>query len=1030
MAGTNLTLNDILGDGLEKGLERISAKMQELDGLMKSINKESKAIAGAVKESSGTRGTSGSDLATRKKQLADLTDATQKLSLVQSESDKLQRQRQTLIVQQNELLKDNQIALQKEKQALSDRNKTLQAGAGSLREMETRLNGLRREYANLSAAERQATQTGGALLKNIQSLGRETDQLRLKMGQAQQRVGGYAAAIKEVGGAFAGQIGLYGGIAGGIALISNAFASGLNIIKNYSSEWSKLRALVGSGVSGADLSALQKSANVGGDLGKSATDVTKLQIELARFGLTARQIVDVTPGILKLSAVTGEDLANSASTVAANLKSFNLEANQSERVVGVLARVFNESASGLSDFAESSKYAAPSAKSAGVSIEFMSAAIAKLADRGIKGSMAGTALRRIFTEMAGTGKSASEAWAELTKRGINLASAQDDVGLTAMNALQILSENRIEVEKFSKSLENVAKNTKVVEDGIAIMTNNLTGDINKLSASYENLWLSIDKGDGVLSKISRAVIQLGTDFLDTFNKMTSDPTKVAAGVPDYVKQQAKTAFMKPGGALIDDKLARTNIKEFYDRASAERQSAQAEMIRLDKSLLATPDEVFEAKKTWQELLNIENYWRDLLNSNAARQEVLTKKTLDAVAAETDAKEKSTKAEKEQLNLRQKYYDLLKKHGFLVNEEIVENELKLLKRLYSAGAITLDEATTARNQIFGNVSQAKPLSGQIPQKGTGLKTPTMQAPEDRFNLINALAGDTNEVWDFFGVQKDQQGEMTDKLNNVVGLAKDVTMKLFDIRQNAIDKEIRQREDRINEIENLLQREYDLQRQAQEKGDAFDDARLKSLQKQKEKEEQLKKDALAKETKLNEQRAALDQLAIGRAIVVSIANVIKGWSSLPFVGRVLGVAEVAILLAQFATLKKQANSLSKAEKGTSGTFGGALHSENSDNRGMIYDGNGRQIETERGEAFGVLSRSATSKYGRQFYDFVENANSGKNPLQSFANYTIFAKTDNRETVKEIRKTNELLSRMPVQRGNEFSTLAGNVTIRRPF
>ena len=49
------------------------------------------------------------------------------------------------------------------------------------------------------------------------------------------------------------------------------------------------------------------------------------------------------------------------------------------------------------------KYVAPVAKAAGVSLEEATAMLGQLANNGIKGSQAGTSLRRILQEVAGTG---------------------------------------------------------------------------------------------------------------------------------------------------------------------------------------------------------------------------------------------------------------------------------------------------------------------------------------------------------------------------------------------------------------------------------------------------------------------------------------------------------------------------------------------------------------------------------------------------------------------------------------------------
>jgi TP901 family phage tail tape measure protein len=61
--------------------------------------------------------------------------------------------------------------------------------------------------------------------------------------------------------------------------------------------------------------------------------------------------------------------------------------------------------------------------------------LAALANVGIKGSQAGTSLRRIISELGASGKPTSEALKDLAAQGLNLADAKDEVGRSAQSAL-------------------------------------------------------------------------------------------------------------------------------------------------------------------------------------------------------------------------------------------------------------------------------------------------------------------------------------------------------------------------------------------------------------------------------------------------------------------------------------------------------------------------------------------------------------------------------------------------------------------
>lgn len=1049
-----LKLNDILGDGLQAGIDKLNASLQEADATMKSLAKESATVAANVQKNSGARGTSGSDIAARKKAVSDLSDATQRMQEIQKESDRLDKQRNLLITRQNELLNENKRMLQAEKQALSEQNKLLNAGAGSLREMEVRLSKLRNEYANMSKEQRNAKETGGALLLNIKSLAKETDKLRMDMGQAQQRVGGYATAIKEVGGAMLSQIGLYGGIAGGIALIGKAFGSGITTIKEYSLEWSKLKALVGTGTSKADFESLQKSAGIGAELGKSATEVTKLQIELARFGLTAKQIINVTPGVLKLAAATGEDLAGSAATVSANLKAFNYDASESDRVVGVMTRTFNESASGLSDFAESSKYAATGAKAAGDTFEGMSAKLAMLADRGIKGSMAGTALRRIYAELATTGKPLAESWEILTKKGMNLAGAQDEVGLTAQNALLILSQNKTKVDELTQSFGDAAKNSKVLGETIGTMTDNITTDLDKLSVAWDNVWLSIDKGDGVLSKISRWFVQVGTDALDAIVKMTSSGqsiaeqsrTDITKNVGENIKQMATRPGEQPGQLSYNytDIAFMTDLFKKREEIVKTRAVAQRNMIELDKSLLASAEDVKNAEIEWEKLRIEEELYTKAINDPKFRKSLTESGKLIAVQTEnnneqTKSEKELLKEKKEQLKADEALYQLRLKYGLVLAWEQIEHETKAVKKYYEAGILGAKEYYQITSKIGENILGKPVLKGQekvgqLDKKNLGrtqVATGVEGMKTDRFNLVNALAGDTKEVWDFFGITGEkEQKALDDALGKVTDSAFSMFNAIYDKQVDFYDKEAELREQRISDLKDAYEKEKDIQDENKANGDSYSTAELTRIQAQINEEERLRKEALVKKNEYVKKQMNLEAIQQASNLITASATIFKDYSAaFPIAGPFLAAGVIATMIASFIATQAQARALTKAEKGYTGVMGGALHSESSNNRPMLSDGRGNNVEIERDEAVGILSRTATSKYSNQFFDFVNNANAGKLDLYGGQSLNIFAKSDNSEMVREQKRTNELLGRSLVQTGkNEFTALSGNFVIRK--
>ena len=264
-------------------------------------------------------------------------------------------------------------------------------------------------------------------------------------------------------------------------------AVSFNVFKGFEAEMSKVKAV--SGATAEEFKALSDNAK---DLGAStmftAREVASLQTEFAKLGFTASEITKVTESTLALAQASGSDLARAAEVSGSTLRAFGLDASQTGRVTDVMAASFSSSALDMEHFASSMAFVAPVAKSAGMSIEETSAMLAVLANAGIKGSKAGTALRRIISEIGTTGKPVAEALKDLATQGIGLADAKDEVGRSAQSALLILSEGVDQIKPLTKEFENSSGAAKEMAD---IMGDNAFGASKRLESAMEGLGISI-----------------------------------------------------------------------------------------------------------------------------------------------------------------------------------------------------------------------------------------------------------------------------------------------------------------------------------------------------------------------------------------------------------------------------------------------------------------------------------------------------------------------------------------------------------
>ncbi len=296
-------------------------------------------------------------------------------------------------------------------------------------------------------------------------------------------------------------------------------AVSFNVFKGFEQEMSKVQAV--SGATADEFKALSDNAKeLGASTMFSAREVASLQTEFAKLGFSATEITKVTGATLALAQASGTDLARAAEVAGSTLRAFGLDASQTNVVTDVMAKSFSTSALDMETFAESMKYVAPVAKSAGMSIQETSAMLAVMADAGIKGSQAGTSLRRIISEIGATGKPTAEALKDLANQGIGLADAKDEVGRSAQSALLVLAGGVDRIAPLTEEYKNAGGAAQEMAD---IMGNTAFGASKRLESAMEGLMISIGE---IVAVAVVPLIEFLASAASTLNGM-SDGTKKA-----------------------------------------------------------------------------------------------------------------------------------------------------------------------------------------------------------------------------------------------------------------------------------------------------------------------------------------------------------------------------------------------------------------------------------------------------------------------------------------------------------------------
>lgn len=378
-----------------------------------------------------------------------------------------------------------------------------------------------RKLQDLIAQGKRADQTQKQYNSTLKVAQNNFDQLRAKLimadsatqrfnrnvGNYPQMFSGMAGGLKQLMSAF--------GVVGGIYLFANAIRGAFTTVKEFDKANADLAATMGK--SRAQIIALTNDQKrLGATTKYTATEVAGLQKEFAKLGFSEKEILNSTEATLALASAVDTDLANAAMVSGSTLRGFGLDASEMGRVVDVMAKSFTSSALDVENFKESMKYVAPIARASGVSIEFTTAMLGKLADNGVKGSQAGTSLRRILAEMAKTGLPAAQALDKVAKSGISVTDAMDEVGRTAQTSLLILSKSKDGINELAKALDNAGGSAQKMADE---QLNSLEGQLTLLSSAWDGFILSFQKGEGIFSSFFKVVIGGFTKILGLFTRL-------------------------------------------------------------------------------------------------------------------------------------------------------------------------------------------------------------------------------------------------------------------------------------------------------------------------------------------------------------------------------------------------------------------------------------------------------------------------------------------------------------------------------
>ena len=217
----------------------------------------------------------------------------------------------------------------------------------------------------------------------------DSSKLRKSLGEAQAQLRSFSKSCTAIGREM---LALGGAMSLPFALAERSFAG-------FDDRMRLVRAVTNS--TGEAFESLTRTAQrLGRETSFTAQQVADAMVALGRMGFDRTEIEASISSVLNLSRATGTELSESADIAANSMRIFGLEASKMSQVSDILTATANGSAQTLTDLFEGLKMAGPQAAAAGESLDELCAALGVMANMGVKGSLAGTALRKAYVQFA------------------------------------------------------------------------------------------------------------------------------------------------------------------------------------------------------------------------------------------------------------------------------------------------------------------------------------------------------------------------------------------------------------------------------------------------------------------------------------------------------------------------------------------------------------------------------------------------------------------------------------------------------
>ncbi len=481
-----------------------------------------------------------SDISAYQKQQGAVEATASKLQNLQKQHDLLQKEI-------NETTESTE-ALEREKLKLEQR---ISDTSANLERQRDRLSATGAKLKEAGVGTANLAQKDAELTAKIKNLSAEQDKAADSAASFGEKSAQAFGAVHEAIAA--------AGIAVALREIGEAYMECVAIAGDFEEGMSNVEAL--SGASADEMARLSDQAKeLGATTKYTAQESAQAMGYMAMAGWDASEMLSGMDGVLQLAAASGEDLARVSDIVTDNLSAFGLTAADTARFSDVLAAAATKSNTNVSIMGETFKMSASVAGALGYTIEDVAVAVGLMANSGVKGSIAGTALKNTFNGLLegvtltgaafgeceysavkadGTMKSFGNTIEELrgyfdqmteAERVNNAITIAGQYGYNGL--LAILNATEEDYASLSQSINDCSG---AAEKMAAIKMDNLNGELELMNGAWDALKTTI--GEQFIPEM-RTLYGVGADVFGQMDEFVQEHPAVVKAISAFIAVMA------------------------------------------------------------------------------------------------------------------------------------------------------------------------------------------------------------------------------------------------------------------------------------------------------------------------------------------------------------------------------------------------------------------------------------------------------------------------------------------------------------